>query len=170
MLFPIEVTLPPFPNVTDIIFETFTTTEVSDEVCCECQEVIGGPNGCDTECNNEICPFDPYCCDQRWDELCVDQAGARCNNVERPLCCGCTVGQGGLAGCLSDFECELVICPNDLFCCGAENGIGFWDLICVNTALDICQGAFIDDDNNGGFGFSERRRVLEEALDGYSRV
>ena len=123
-----------------------TTTTSSAGVCCLCQGDNFGNQGCrqDQECENEICPFDSYCCNRNWDEICVDVATARCELRSRPICCGCTVGQGGQPGCQTDPECEDIICPNDAFCCGGDDdGQGFWDLLCVNQAYDVCK-SFID--------------------------
>lgn len=112
-------------------------------ICCECNNIDQLSDGCiDLECRNIICPDDPYCCNNRWDDICILQSDAICSGGNKPSCCGCTTGQGG-PGCI-ETQCEDIICPDDPFCCGAdENGFGFWDLICVNTALDICQNNII---------------------------
>jgi len=95
----------------------------------------------DPECEDIICSSDPYCCRNRWDDICILQSDAVCVGIDKPSCCGCTIGQGG-PGCIDDPECENIICPDDPFCCGGDdNGFGFWDFICVNTALDICQNS-----------------------------
>ena len=173
-LFPQGVSI----NVTTLITTTETTEANTTfvDVCCNCQfEDSGGREGCfhpetgegDEVCNDEICPFDNYCCNQRWDGLCQAQAATRCNNGNRPICCGCTTGQGqGNPNCQSDPECEDIICPNDGFCCGEDNG--FWDLLCVNQALTICEDMI-----NEGLpqqSVSERRRMLDEELREYSRI
>ena len=164
-------------NTTEFIeTETTEVNTTSQGTCCLCQfpENQGGqgcflPDGSnDGECENEICPFDNYCCNSRWDDLCSAQAGTRCNNGNRPICCGCTIGQGG-PNCVSDPECEDLICPDDLFCCGGDpQGIGFWDLICVNQALEICTD-MINEGLPQQF-VSERRRILDQELKGYRRA
>ena len=62
-----------------------------------------------------------------------------------PICCSCTVGQQGAAGCQSDSECEQQICADDIFCCGGNNGNGFWDAICyVFCQKYICKYRLIE--------------------------
>lgn len=35
----------------------------------------GGGGGCDDPaCEQAVCSFDPFCCDQEWDEICVNEA------------------------------------------------------------------------------------------------
>lgn len=43
--------------------------------CCTPGEVAGCPDPTITEC---VCAQDPYCCEDHWDELCVDQATTYC--------------------------------------------------------------------------------------------
>eukprot|EP00484_Ammonia_sp_Unknown_P009763 CAMPEP_0197055448 /NCGR_PEP_ID=MMETSP1384-20130603/65562_1 /TAXON_ID=29189 /ORGANISM="Ammonia sp." /LENGTH=241 /DNA_ID=CAMNT_0042489031 /DNA_START=33 /DNA_END=758 /DNA_ORIENTATION=- len=111
------------------------------ETCCGCLNPIQ-TGGCrnDRECSAIVCGGDQFCCNNQWDSVCVVQATAVCNNEEVPPCCGCT-SPTNFNGCLNDAVCEQAICGQDPFCCGEdEDGQGSWDQICVNTAVQVCQG------------------------------
>lgn len=111
------------------------------DTCCGCLN-IGNNGRCinDQECTNIICDVDPYCCNNQWDDICVVQANAVCQDEDIPYCCSCT-SQTNFNGCLTDEICQNAICDVDPFCCGAdENGQGTWDQLCVNRAIQVCQG------------------------------
>lgn len=116
--------------------------------------------GCelDGECEDIICGDvggDPFCCGVGgedgnqgiWDNICVTQANAVCNNEPLPKCCLCTEGGNNFnqdpIGCNVDGECQDAICNQDPFCCGfgGEDGLsGFWDNLCAQTANSVCIG------------------------------
>ena len=96
--------------------------------CCE----PNGTPGCDdpaiTQCR---CAADPFCCDQEWDQICVNAAAADCDS-------GCEVPAGdcclanGTPGC-DDMTVQDCTCAVDAFCCDET-----WDAMCVETAEDNC--------------------------------
>ncbi|MBL9150247.1 MAG: hypothetical protein JNM94_16280 [Phycisphaerae bacterium] len=85
------------------------------------------PTCCDT-----VCQSDAFCCEQMWDDVCVDEAFQLCVYV-----CG-----GPLAGdCLNahadpfcwEESCCNVVCDADPYCCNTE-----WDQTCADEAFDFC--------------------------------
>jgi hypothetical protein len=84
-------------------------------------------------CCEAVCAVDSFCCTVTWDNLCVEEAF--------DLCTGC--GGAGTPGCLTPHnqpgcaneDCCDAVCAVDSFCCSVE-----WDEICVDEALDLCQG------------------------------
>ncbi len=91
-----------------------------------------GTPGCDnTACCEAICQADPFCCDNQWDTICVDEANE--------LCAGC--GGVGTGSCFSAHgtpycdraSCCDVVCSADSYCCNNQ-----WDTICVNEANLYC--------------------------------
>ena len=125
-----------------------------EEGCCESHP---SPGCEDPECVAVICPADPFCCDNQWDQICADAALAQC-----PICVGytptcgdgqcsgvescgtcpddCGACEGGdccaahpTTGC-DDLACTELICPADPFCCATQ-----WDQICADAALSQCE-------------------------------
>jgi hypothetical protein len=91
----------------------------------------------DPETSSCVCAHDPYCCQERWDEICV--AG-----VEAYGCGACGAGTYGARGdCCApqagpgcgDAEAEACVCELDAFCCQVS-----WDELCVDDAIDLCGG------------------------------
>ena len=87
-------------------------------------------------CNNftccvAVCQFDPFCCDQQWDNFCVSDANTTC----------ATCGGAGSGYCNSahpnpacnDAACCSFVCAGDPFCCDTQ-----WDNICANEAITMC--------------------------------
>jgi len=60
----------------------------------------GRPGCSDTVCQNEVCAFDPFCCDVEWDDICIDEAindpyAPSCNcNISN--CCGSVIIGSGV--------------------------------------------------------------------------
>jgi hypothetical protein len=86
----------------------------------------------DAGCCSSVCDADPFCCEQQWDEVCVEEAVDIC-----VLSCG-----GSLAGdCLVPHEnpscnesgCCDEVCAVDSYCCQA-----MWDDVCASEAWDMC--------------------------------
>jgi hypothetical protein len=100
----------------------------------------GGCN--EAACCEAICAFDPFCCDQQWDQICADFANIAdaCSKGVHPNC-----GNELAADCLStlnppipgcnDSACCAAICQQDPFCCTYG-----WDSICVQMAQETCAG------------------------------
>jgi hypothetical protein len=92
---------------------------------------MSGWRGCDdAACCQTVCATDPYCCEDQWDNICVDEALS--------LCWHCGPGSGncweanGTPGCNSTDCCQTV-CAADAFCC--ENQ---WDSLCADGAASLC--------------------------------
>jgi hypothetical protein len=88
--------------------------------------------GCkDLACCTEVCSgVDPFCCEVRWDQVCVAQAAAFCGGV--------TGGRGpclrphGQLGC-SDPLCSSAVCAIKPECC-----LLGWDSFCAEAAFAVC--------------------------------
>jgi hypothetical protein len=123
--------------------------------CCEVQETEGCDDPTIQAC---VCAEDSFCCDFKWDSICVDEiadfgcgsceAGGcgdgQCADDESCLSCPEDCGQCAGSGCCSphfepgcaDPAVEGCVCEQDSFCCEVE-----WDEICANevTSLDCGQ-------------------------------
>jgi Pregnancy-associated plasma protein-A len=102
-----------------------------------CTVVHANP-GCDDEvCCEEVCDADPYCCDNQWDSVCVNEAIS--------MCYGC--GGVSIGSCYSPHDtpfcdeeaCCDAVCVIDEFCCDFE-----WDGFCVEEAFDLCNSCGSD--------------------------
>ena len=101
--------------------------------------------GCtDDACCTKVCTIvDPYCCEVRWDQVCVAQAAALCNDLLLP-----TPGRGpclephAVPGC-SDDICASAVCEVIPECC-----LLGWDARCVDAARAIC----VNPDSGDGIG------------------
>lgn len=92
--------------------------------------------GCDDPgCCFTVCTtVDPFCCEVRWDAVCVEIAYSYC---------------GGIAGCPSRYSCVIphanggcndpiccaAVCETDPICCALG-----WDQHCANIAKELCFG------------------------------
>ncbi|MDA0802443.1 MAG: hypothetical protein O2819_01610 [Planctomycetota bacterium] len=91
--------------------------------------------GCsDDDCCTMICTqYDPFCCEARWDAICVQEAITFCRP---PL----GSGRGDCLqvhdepGC-ADANCTATVCSVDPACC---EDLLFWDQSCVNAASVLC--------------------------------
>jgi hypothetical protein len=102
--------------------------------CCTAHESAGCANPIVQDC---VCGFDPFCCTNAWDEVCVGEAedcGANCG--EQASCCVSTPTPG-----CAEEDVEACVCALDTYCCD-----GAWDNVCVDQAIDNC------DANCGGVG------------------
>eukprot|EP00486_Rosalina_sp_Unknown_P003863 CAMPEP_0201564386 /NCGR_PEP_ID=MMETSP0190_2-20130828/2672_1 /ASSEMBLY_ACC=CAM_ASM_000263 /TAXON_ID=37353 /ORGANISM="Rosalina sp." /LENGTH=114 /DNA_ID=CAMNT_0047980515 /DNA_START=56 /DNA_END=396 /DNA_ORIENTATION=+ len=62
-------------------YEYYDGDDQGVEGCCECTESSDEPY-CNDECDNTICPYDPYCCNEEygsWDWICAASAESECN-------------------------------------------------------------------------------------------
>jgi hypothetical protein len=97
-----------------------------------CDEGVALAANCDS-CVGQVCAQDSFCCDNKWDNLCVDQA--------KQICGANICGGGGGGGCAhpecsagdkldqSCSTCATEVCNQDAYCCNNK-----WDSICVNLA------------------------------------
>lgn len=93
-------------------------------------------------CEAQICAADPYCCDNQWDALCVQQVQTVCGDSScqpapppppPPGQCAhdkCALGEKLAASC---DPCVAQICAADSFCCQSS-----WDGYCVEEVASIC--------------------------------
>jgi len=101
----------------------------------ECDAGASLESSC-SSCATKVCNADPFCCNNAWDSLCVQQAGQLCNNTcappPPPACTHdeCKEGQALELGCSS---CATDVCNQDAFCC--DNA---WDALCVTQATQLC--------------------------------
>jgi hypothetical protein len=61
-------------------------------ICCTLPALAQAPGACnrvgpgagciDSACANDVCQFIPSCCDQVWDQQCVDMADQRCSGCQ----------------------------------------------------------------------------------------
>jgi len=97
------------------------------------------PSCSDATCCDAVCNADPFCCQQAWDQDCVDRAlitAPACDRY-RPKCGGecagpCCVPHEG-PWC-NDEDCCDTVCLIDNFCCTGE-----WDATCALIAGQNCQ-------------------------------
>ncbi|MBL9119270.1 MAG: trypsin-like peptidase domain-containing protein [Phycisphaerae bacterium] len=92
-----------------------------------------GPYCADESCCNNVCAFDPFCCDSSWDNLCVDEAFTECAGCGDPSSGSCYAPHAN-TGC-EDENCCLSVCNDDTFCCDTE-----WDQLCADEAAKLCPG------------------------------
>ncbi len=80
--------------------------------CSHDECTLGGPllESC-TPCTAEVCAVDPFCCQQGWDSICVDEAEDLCG-----ITCGPCTPDGG--GCMDGSECCSGSCENGT--CGSS--------------------------------------------------
>ncbi len=83
-----------------------------DGDCCEIHESPGCDDPDITAC---VCAMDPFCCNNYWDQLCVnegEECGAQCNGCE-PSCAGKQCGSDGCGGSCGTCP-PSAICQNNL--------------------------------------------------------
>jgi hypothetical protein len=93
-------------------------------------------------CASAICSVDAYCCNNKWDSICVAEVQSVCGSS----CDGSGGSSGGSSGgcahstCsagspLSDAcdSCTATVCSADSYCCNNK-----WDSICVSEASELC--------------------------------
>lgn len=89
----------------------------------------GNPGCSDTTCEDTICSIDEFCCEDVWDETCVDQAEELCSICSLSDCCF----ENGSLGC-SDLSCEARVCNIESECCTEE-----WSESCVELSEQLCE-------------------------------
>ena len=88
-----------------------------------CNRVGPGAGCIDITCANDVCQFIPSCCEQVWDQQCVDMADQRCSGCQVNLQ-DCRMPHE-LGGC-GDSTCCGTVCAIDPYCCEVA-----WDGACV---------------------------------------
>lgn len=107
------------------------TGELPDQPCC----VATPEPGCaDEPTESCVCALDPYCCEQAWDEACVNTALASdCSTCpmgfEPALADCCTANTVG--GC-TDPVVQDCVCAVDPYCCTQA-----WDQLCVDKIEEL---------------------------------
>jgi len=112
-----------------------TTPDPQPALCAhsECEQGVKLAVDC-SDCANDVCTADPYCCNTEWDSLCVDQA--------EDLCPKCAPAQTGCAHseCVKGIklesdcsDCAGTVCTVDPYCCNNS-----WDNWCVKEAKQLC--------------------------------
>ncbi|MEZ4440406.1 MAG: hypothetical protein R3B72_15020 [Polyangiaceae bacterium] len=86
-------------------------------------------------CADAVCTADPYCCETKWDILCLDIVDQQCDGAcTGPTACAhdlCEEGDPLDAMCST---CVAEVCASDGFCCGDNDG--FWDVNCIAAVED----------------------------------
>jgi hypothetical protein len=82
-------------------------------------------------CCNTVCAADPFCCNQRWDSLCVTAAINGCAGCGNPNAGNCYVEK--TTPYCADATCCETVCAADPFCCNTR-----WDSLCATRAITDC--------------------------------
>jgi hypothetical protein len=129
--------------------------------CCTAQEQGGCSDAMIEAC---VCGQDPVCCDEVWDDVCVESvAGFGCGDCgggnppppdeggdegPPPPPAGACCAPQAMPGC-ADGSVEMCVCEADAYCCEME-----WDEECVALVDELgcgdCGGAPADDGGAGG--------------------
>lgn len=73
-----------------------------------------------SQCIDEVCDMDPYCCSVQWDGYCDWEGDSYCEPAPRPM-----------DGSCPDDDCVDQVCDNDSWCCEVE-----WDFACETAAME----------------------------------
>ncbi len=113
--------------------------ETAFKLCASCGDTEVGscfdshqlPSCADAACCSSVCGADAFCCDNTWDNACVDGAYALC------LSCGHTETLSCFAihntSYCDDASCCSSVCAADPSCCTS-----MWDAACVASATALC--------------------------------
>jgi hypothetical protein len=83
-------------------------------------------------CASQICAQDPYCCNNRWDNVCVSEVGSICGQSCGGTGCHPICNAGSKLGASCD-PCAAQVCAQDPYCCST-----LWDNQCVGEVGSIC--------------------------------
>ncbi len=85
-----------------------------------------------SDCADDVCEADAYCCDVAWDSVCVARAVNQCSQCAPEGCehNECVQGAALDATC---SPCAGAVCAADPFCCSNS-----WDNYCVQGAQQLC--------------------------------
>lgn len=98
----------------------------------DCLVPHGGLGCAGIACCEVVCEFNPSCCDDGWDQFCVDVAEKFCAGIPCPGSEGCF--DTHVTPACDDEACCNFTCSIDPFCCQAQ-----WDLWCADQAFRLCQ-------------------------------
>lgn len=112
----------------------------SQQVCApacahdECSQGSALTDGC-SPCASTVCAADAFCCEEGWDNLCVQQATELCGACEAPPPAACAHSECESGAVLDPAcsTCAATVCATDAFCCDDT-----WDALCVQEAEDLC--------------------------------
>ncbi len=96
--------------------------------------------GANNDCVTRVCNTDPFCCNNSWDSICVNEAKnpAICPTGGNPnaFTCGCSHSDCTTGAALTGTcdPCVKKICEVDPFCCTTS-----WDSLCVGETNSVCQ-------------------------------
>lgn len=98
----------------------------------ECQPGAALESNCST-CADTVCAADSFCCDNAWDNLCVQRAENACSQCTPPPSCKHSECQEGAALDATCTPCAGAVCNADPFCCNNA-----WDHWCAQAAQQLC--------------------------------
>ncbi|MEM9461181.1 MAG: S1 family peptidase [Myxococcota bacterium] len=94
-----------------------------------CCETGSGPGCSNPAIETQVCAADPYCCNTRWDSICVSEVESfgigQCDST----CCEPQIFPS--PGC-DDAGVQACVCAADPFCCSTS-----WDSICANEVESL---------------------------------
>lgn len=100
----------------------------------------GNCNGANNQIIANICDQDPYCCNNDWDNICVDEVfdigNSKVCAASQGTCAHtlCVIGVALAANCDASFgDCVDQICAVDSYCCNNN-----WDSVCVSEVSSVC--------------------------------
>jgi hypothetical protein len=100
---------------------------------CEVGEALA--SNCDT-CVQDICQFDPYCCDSSqggWDDFCIEKVLTECGDWICAAACSHNLCEEGEPLDSTCNTCAAQVCFEDPSCCGDT-----WDSTCVELVGSEC--------------------------------
>ena len=108
--------------------------EAQTQTCAHDICEMGTPlsESCDP-CVAAICQFDPYCCQQEWDDFCIEKVLTECKDWTCAAACShspCETGAPLDSTCTS---CAAEVCFQDPSCCTDD-----WDQFCVAQVQTVC--------------------------------
>jgi hypothetical protein len=120
----------------------------SHAICAQGAKLVSSCNACAAD----ICGVDPYCCNTKWDNVCVGEVGSICGETcggsgssssGSSSSGGTSSGGGGACShaiCAQGVKltsscdpCATEICSADSYCCTTK-----WDNVCVSEVGSIC--------------------------------
>ncbi|MCH8824095.1 MAG: S8 family serine peptidase [Planctomycetes bacterium] len=92
----------------------------------------------DVLCCEAVCLIDPDCCEEAWDDACVNWAAEFCPGLPvlecgAPVAGSCFTEHVLFHHSCDDFECCEIVCDINPYCCETT-----WDLACANAAIQEC--------------------------------